>query len=149
MTSGPFPETSKEKIKPPKDVYEAIIVDLDTIKDVRCGEHIADIYKVHYKLQSSDYKNFVVKDNGVFRYKEKDGFMYDPKRNWWYGKFYDILKLPRNANNKTEIPVLDKNTIEGYTVKVDLSYKTFVNETQLQVSYPVAKLVERISEVPF
>ena len=149
MTSGPFVKASKEKIKPPEGIYEAIIIDLDTIKDVPCGKHIADIYKIHYKLNSGDFKDFVVKDNGVFRYKEKDGFMHDPKRNWGYGKFYDILELPRNANNKIEIPALDKNTIEGYTVKVDLSYKTFVNEAQLQVSYPVAKLVERISEVPF
>jgi len=149
MSSGPPFLGTQDKIKPPKGIYKARVIDLDTIKDVRCGEHLADIYKVHYRVQSGEFKDFVVKDNGVFRYKEKDGFLYDPKRNWGYGKFYDILQLPKNTNGKSSIPALDKNTIDGYIVNIDLSYKTFVNEMQTQVSYPIAKLVEKISEVPF
>jgi hypothetical protein len=149
MNSGPFLEKANEKIKPPKGIYETRVVDLDIIADVRCGEHIADIYKVHYRIEEGDFKDFTVKDNGVFRYKEKDGFAYDPKRNWGYGKFYDLLGLPKNTKDKLDIPALDKHTIDGYIVKIDLAYKTFVNEAQLQVSYPVAKLVEKVSEVPF
>jgi len=148
MSSEPFFNIPQDKIKPPKDRYEARIIDLETISDVRCGQHIADIYKIHYRIQGGEFKDFVVKDNGVFRYKEKDGFMYEPKRNWGYAKFYDLLQLPKASNAKS-IPALDKNTIDGYIVKIDLSYKTFVNEMQTQVSYPIAKLIERVSEVPF
>ena len=78
MSSGPPFLGTQDKIKPPKGIYKARVIDLDTIKDVRCGEHLADIYKVHYRVQSGEFKDFVVKDNGVFRYKEKDGFLYDP-----------------------------------------------------------------------
>ncbi len=149
MTSGPFPANMPQNnIKPVPGEYEARIVDVETIQDVRCGQHIADIYKIHYDIEEGDFKGFVVKDNGVFRYKEKDGFMYEPKRNWGYARFCELLRLPKGSKT-TPPPAVNKNKVNGYIVRIDLSYKTFVNELGTQVSYPIAKLIKLLSEVPF
>jgi hypothetical protein len=139
--------TKDEKIKPPKGSYDAVIVGLDIIEDVHCGVHIADIYKPHYKLIDENYKGLVVKDNGVFRYKKKQGYEYNPKRNWGYNKFTQLLDIPKNTSNNRGSITFD--VIDGWTVVIELTYKTFVNEMHTQVSYPVATLQEKKSEAPF
>ena len=136
--------TQDEKVKPPKGTYDAVIVGLDIIEDVHCGVHIADIFKPQYKLIDEEFRDVVVKDSGVFRYKKKEGYEYNPKRNWGYNKFTQLLDIPKNKSN-----TLSFSLIDGWTVTIDLSYKTFVNEMHTQVSYPVATLIKKKSEAPF
>ena len=135
--------------KIPIGEYEAIITSLDVAADIKCGRFIADIFKPTYKMIHPDYSGMEVKDNGIFRYKEKTGYEYKPSRNWGFAKFCKALGLEKEEGGKITLPYLEFNSIDGFKVIVSISYKNFVNDTGSQVSYPVAILKSKLAEVPF
>ena len=51
--------------KLPAGNYEAIIVDMDTVTDIKCGVFIADVFKPVYRVTAGDHKNMEVTDNGI------------------------------------------------------------------------------------
>ena len=100
-------------------------------------------------MSSGEYENTDVRDNGVFRYKEKAGYNFKPSRNWGFAKFCGILGLDNEVNGKVTLPYLELDMIDGYKVVIDVSYKNFVNESGNPVRYPVATLKKKLGEVPF
>ena len=103
----------------------ATIVDVETSNNVRFGKYIADVFKPVYKVGGN-----TVKDNGIFKYKQVQGFSHDPKKNWGYAKF---LKF--------------ENLI-GELVEIEVYEKIFNNTFSKRVKYPVARVVRTV-EVPF
>ena len=135
--------------KLPSGEHEATITSLIVTENVKCGGFIADIFKPVYKIVNSDHQNAEVKDNGVFRYKEKAGYSFKPSRNWGFAKFCGILGLDKEDEGKVTLPYLRFDMINGFTVIVDVSYKNFVNESGSPVRYPVATLKKKLGAVPF
>jgi hypothetical protein len=135
--------------KLPSGEYEATITSLEMTENVKCGGFIADIFKPVYRVANSEYQNTDVKDNGVFRYKEKAGYNFKPSRNWGFAKFCGILGLDREDGGKVTLPYLQFDMIDGFKVVIDVSYKNFVNESGNPVRYPVATLKKKLGEVPF
>ena len=135
--------------KLPSGEYEATITSLEMTENVKCGGFIADIFKPVYRVANSEYQNTDVRDNGVFRYKEKAGYNFRPSRNWGFAKFCGILGLDREDGGKVTLPYLQFDMIDGFKVVIDVSYKNFVNESGNPVRYPVATLKKKLGEVPF
>jgi|TARA_R110000824_G_scaffold67838_9_gene175708 hypothetical protein len=135
--------------KLPSGEYEATITSLEMTENVKCGGFIADIFKPVYRVANSEYQNTDVRDNGVFRYKEKAGYNFKPSRNWGFAKFCGILGLDREDGGKVTLPYLQFDMIDGFKVVIDVSYKNFVNESGNPVRYPVATLKKKLGEVPF
>ena len=135
--------------KLPIGEYEATITALDVVQDVKCGKFIADIFKPVYTVQHRDYPRTDIKDNGIFRYKEKPGYSYKPSRNWGFAKFCGILNLEQKDGDRITLPYLKFDTMDGFKVVIEISYKNFVNESGNPVRYPVATLKKKIGEVPF
>tara|TARA_R100001530_G_scaffold82134_1_gene57294 strand:+ start:28 stop:483 length:456 start_codon:yes stop_codon:yes gene_type:complete len=135
--------------KLPSGEYEATITSLEMTENVKCGGFIADIFKPVYRVANSEYQNTDVRDNGVFRYKEKTGYNFKPSRNWGFAKFCGILGLDREDGGKVTLPYLQFDMIDGFKVVIDVSYKNFVNESGNPVRYPVATLKKKLGEVPF
>ena len=133
----------------PAGEYEATITSLIVTENVKCGGFIADIFKPVYRVANSEYQNTDVRDNGVFRYKEKAGYNFKPSRNWGFAKFCGILGLDREDGGKVTLPYLQFDMIDGFKVVIDVSYKNFVNESGNPVRYPVATLKKKLGEVPF
>ena len=78
----------------PKGRYTASIVSLELNKNIKFGRYIADVFKPEYLISVSEhpeYEDVVVKDDGIFRYKEIDGCQYDHKKNWGFAKFLSIM----------------------------------------------------------
>jgi hypothetical protein len=136
-------------IKLPIGEYEAIITSLGVVDNVKCGKFIADIFKPGYKIQHRDYPSTDVKDNGIFRYKEKIGYSFKPSRNWGFAKFCGILGLEQKDGDKIALPYLKFDMIDGLRVVVEINYKNFVNESGNPVRYPVGTLKKKIGDVPF
>lgn len=119
--------------------YKATIVDLQTIKDVKFGGFIADIFKPTYLFDNGSQ----VFDNGVFRYRKSDGYNYDSKRNWGYAKFCSILKLGgKEGKSGLSLPSVALEEIEGYSVLIKVFDKKFKGQKGEDVSYPVARLIK-------
>ena len=135
--------------KLPSGEYEATITSLEMTENVKCGGFIADIFKPVYRVANAEYQNTDVRDNGVFRYKEKAGYNFKPSRNWGFAKFCGILGLDREDGGKVTLPYLQFDMIDGFKVVIDVSYKNFVNESGNPVRYPVATLKKKLGEVPF
>jgi hypothetical protein len=135
--------------KLPSGEYEATITSLEMTENVKCGGFIADIFKPVYRVANSEYQNTDVRDNGVFRYKEKAGYNFKASRNWGFAKFCGILGLDREDGGKVTLPYLQFDMIDGFKVVIDVSYKNFVNESGNPVRYPVATLKKKLGEVPF
>ena len=144
-----IPHEKAESVKIDAKEYNAVILSVDVSRDIKCNGFIADIFKPSYKINTEDDGEIIVKDNGVFRYKEKAGFNFQASKNWGYAKFCEILGLEKQRDGKIHLPFIDNGMIDGYTVIVSITYKHFVNEGGMRISYPVATLKERPGGVPF
>ena len=118
----------------------ATIVDVEISNNVRFGKYIADVFKPVYKVGAN-----TVKDNGIFRYKHVHGFLHDPKKNWGYAKFLNVMGVKNN--NSTDDNSKFKNLI-GELVEIEVYEKIFNNTFSKRVTYPVARVVKYV-EVPF
>ena len=120
--------------------HMATIVDVEISNNVRFGRYIADVFKPVYKVGDS-----TVRDNGIFRYKQVDGFLYDPKKNWGYAKF--LASVGVKKNNSMDERFKFENLI-GKLVEIEVYDKIFNNEFSKRVRYPVARVL-RVVEIPF
>jgi hypothetical protein len=118
----------------------ATIVDVEISNNVRFGKYIADVFKPVYKVGTN-----TVKDNGIFRYKHVQGFLHDPKKNWGYAKFLNVMGVKNN--NSTDDNSKFKNLI-GELVEIEVYEKIFNNTFSKRVTYPVARVVKYV-EIPF
>tara|TARA_R100000963_G_scaffold22627_1_gene15708 strand:+ start:240 stop:695 length:456 start_codon:yes stop_codon:yes gene_type:complete len=142
-------EERAKKIRLPKGEYEAVIINLEMVNNIRCGKFIADVFKPVYKVIYPDNPSVDVKDGGIFRYKEKVGYEFEPSRNWGFAKFCEILGVTKEENGKVSLPYLNVDMMDGFKVLVEINHKSFVNKTGMSVEYPVATLKKKIGEVPF
>jgi hypothetical protein len=146
-------KNSKDVI--PTGRYKAKIVDVECNSNVRFGNHISDVYKPVYAIEDNEnlsYKGKQVKDNGIFIYKKKAGFQFEPKRNWGYSKYLKLMDLKKQRDNETGmIAPLNKGDIIHNVVNIDVFEKTFTNDFSQYVKYNVARAVELIKkgEFPF
>jgi len=131
--------SSNEKVE--TGIYTAKIVDIEVAENVRFGKYIADVYKPIYRVNN----DLQVKDNGVFKYKQVEGFLYNPQKNWGYAKFLNTMGVKRNgsANERFKFEVL-----KGELVRIEVYTKMFNNQFSKRVQYPVAKVLQKV-EVPF
>ena len=133
----------------PSGEYKAMICDIEVMKDMRCGGFIADVFKPIYRIIQSDYEGTEIKDSGLFRYKEAQGYQFKPNRNWGFAKFCQTLGIQKNDKNKMSLPYLQLSMLTNIDIIIDVTYKSFVNKEGINVSYPVAVLKKKIEEVPF
>ena len=120
--------------------HTAKIVDVEISNNVRFGKYIADVFKPVYKVGEN-----TVRDNGIFKYKHVQGFSHDPKKNWGYAKFLNVMGV-KNCSSTDDVSKF-KNLI-GELVEIEVYEKIFNNTFSKRVKYPVARVV-RIVEVPF
>ena len=137
------------KSKLPAGNYRAIIIDMTTVTDIKCGSFIADVFKPVYKVTSGDYKDTEVTDNGIFRYKQVDGYNYKPNKNWGIAKFMQLMNMSKEKDGRIELPYLNNKDLINKKVKIMVWNKSFTNEKSDEVYYPVARVVELINDVPF
>jgi len=138
----------------PEGRYSSEVIGLEVIKDVQCGKYIADIFKPEYRIDAvshPEYSGETVMDNGMFRYKQVEGCLYEPKKNWGYVKFLTIAGMYDNDNKGKNLEYLDLSDIKGAGVLIDVYMKKFLNEYEKDVRYPVARAVQftRRAEAPF
>ena len=120
--------------------HTAKIVDVEISNNVRFGKYIADVFKPIYKVGAN-----TVKDNGIFKYKHVQGFSHDPKKNWGYAKFLNVMGVKNN--NSIDDSSKFKNLI-GELVEIEVYEKIFNNTFYKRVTYPVARVVKHV-EIPF
>ena len=120
--------------------HTAKIVDVEISNNVRFGKYIADVFKPVYKVGEN-----TVRDNGIFKYKHVQGFSHDPKKNWGYAKFLNVMGV-KNGNS-TDATSKFKNLI-GELVEIEVYEKIFNNTFSKRVTYPVARVVKHV-EIPF
>ena len=144
-----IPGESSGKVKLPKGEYEATIINLEMVNNIKCGDFIADIFKPVYRVTHPDHPSVDVKDTGIFRYKEKVGYQFQPSRNWGFAKFCEILGVTKEEDGKVSLPYLNVDMMDGFKVLVEINYKSFVNATGMSVKYPVATFKKKLGEVPF
>jgi len=144
-----IPNESSGGPRLPNGEHKAIITSLDVSENVKCGGFIADIFKPVYRVVDSEYENTDVKDNGIFRYKEKPGYNFQASKNWGFAKFCSILGFDKKEDGKITLPYLEIEMMDGFKVLIEVSYKQFVNNTGKSVRYPVALLKAKLGDVPF
>ena len=144
-----IPGESSGKVKLPKGEYEATIINLEMVNNIKCGDFIADIFKPVYRVSYPDHPSVDVKDTGIFRYKEKVGYQFQPSRNWGFAKFCEILGVTKEEDGKVSLPYLNVDMMDGFKVVIEINYKSFVNTAGMSVKYPVATLKKKLGEVPF
>ena len=120
--------------------HTAKIVDVEFSNNVRFGKYIADVFKPVYKVGEN-----TVRDNGIFKYKHVQGFSHDPKKNWGYAKFLNVMGVKKSNTNGGDLKF---ENIIGELVEIEVYEKIFNNTFSKRVKYPVARVV-RIVEVPF
>ena len=135
--------------KLPAGNYDAIIVDMSTVTDIKCGLFIADIFKPVYRITDGEHKNMEVIDNGIFRYKQVNGYEYESNKNWGFAKFMQLLGTYSKKDGKVNLPYITKSDVSHKRVRITVWDKSFINETSDRISYPVARAVSLINEVPF
>ena len=140
---------NSDRGKLPAGNYEAIIVDMRMVTDIKCGLFMADVFKPVYRVTAGDHKNTEITDNGIFRYKQVDGYEYESTKNWGFAKFMQLLGMYGKKEGRVNLPYITKDDILQKRVRIMVWDKTFINETSDRVSYPVARAVSLISEVPF
>jgi len=136
--------------KLPTGEYTAKIVDVDISENVRFGNYIADVYKPVYSIirnDNTELNGMEVKDNGVFKYKDISGHMFDKKKNWGYARFLKLMKLYDTSSRTTE-PITKENIIFS-TVGITVFIRSFTNSFSSFVSYPVARLEKLIVKGDF
>ena len=135
--------------KLPAGNYEAIIVDMSTVTDIKCGLFIADVFKPVYRVTAGDHKNMEVTDNGIFRYKQVNGYEYESNKNWGFAKFMQMLGMYSKKDGRINLPYIKIDDVLKTSMKIMVWDKSFINETNDRVSYPVARAMSLINEVPF
>ena len=138
-----------ERSKLPAGNYDAIIVDMSTVTDIKCGLFIADIFKPVYRIIDGEHKDMEVIDNGFFRYKQVNGYEYESNKNWGFAKFMQLLGTYSKKDGKVNLPYITKRDVSHKRVRITVWDKSFINETSDRISYPVARAVSLINEVPF
>jgi|TARA_X000001388_G_scaffold76366_1_gene73527 hypothetical protein len=147
----PFDDESDRKSLP-KGRYTATIINLEISKDVRFGSYIADVFKPEYLIDVTEhpaYEDVIVKDDGIFRYKEVEGMKYEHKKNWGFAKFISMMKIGKRGN---QLPFLSLSSIRKSRVLIDVFIKKFYNDLDSEVNYPVARaiqLLEKRLDTPF
>jgi hypothetical protein len=137
----------------PTGRYRARIIDVECNSDVRFGSHISDVFKPVYVIEDNNHlslKGKQVKDNGIFVYKKKAGFQFEPKRNWGYSKYLKLMELTKKRDNETGmIAPLNKGDIIHNVVNIDVFEKSFTNDFSQFVKYNVARTIELIKKGDF
>ena len=124
----------------PTGQHISTIIGIEISSNVRFGQYVADVFKPIYRVKEN-----TVRDNGIFRYKQAKGFLYDPKNNWGYAKFLNVMGVKKN--NAVDEKYKFENLV-GKLVLIEVYDKVFTNEFSKRVKYPVARLLKKV-EVPF
>mgnify|MGYP003117212479 FL=1 len=133
----------------PTGRYSSRIVDLEVTTNLRFGKYVADVFKPEYAIdgmQHPEYSDSCVLDNGIFRYKEKEGFLYDPKKNWGYVKFISFFGLYKKNSKGVQLPVISLPDIKSSNILIDVFMKSFTNEYEKEIKYPVARAIQLLSD---
>ena len=138
----------------PEGRYTASVVSLDIIEDMKFGNYIADIFKPEYMVDIEEHPKVegeTVKDNGIFRYKKVDGHLYEHKKNWGFAKFLSVMQLRKDEGKGGQLPYLYLADIKNAVILMDVRMKSFTNDLESEISYPVARAIQLIqkSPVPF
>jgi len=138
----------------PAGRYTASIVGLDLSKNVKFGNYIADVFKPEYLIdrkEHPEYEDYIVRDNGIFRYKEVEGMIYNHKKNWGFAKFISTMKLRKQDREGKQLPFLYLEDIKDSVVLIDVFMKEFMNDLDSEIRYSVARTIQLIKEpsVPF
>ena len=97
--------------------HTAKIVDVEISNNVRFGKYIADVFKPVYKVGTN-----TVKDNGIFKYKQVQGFSHDPKKNWGYAKFLNVMGV-KNSSSTDDVSKFKNITQEEIQNKLSINIK--------------------------
>ena len=124
----------------PTGQHISTIIGIEISNNVRFGQYVADVFKPIYRVKEN-----TVRDNGIFRYKQAKGFLYDPKKNWGYAKFLNVMGV-KNSSSTDDVSKF-KNII-GELVEIEVYEKIFNNTFSKRVTYPVARVVKHV-EIPF
>ena len=116
------------------------IVGIEISTSVRFGRYVADVFKPIYQVNGG-----TVRDNGIFKYKQVEGFLYDPKKNWGYAKFLNVMGVKKN--NAIDERYKFENLV-GKLLQIEVYDKVFNNEFSKRVKYPVARVLNKV-EIPF
>ena len=135
----------------PAGRYTAIVRDMDVNKDVQFGQYIADVFKPEYEIDAKEHPEYIdcfVRDNGIFRYKQSQGFVYELKKNWVFAKFVSIMRVIDGGVKGKLLPFLHLSDIKDVTVLIDVFKKKFVNDLDSEIHYPVARTIQFVKEAP-
>jgi len=135
----------------PAGRYTATVIDMETSENVRFGKYIADVFKPEYEIDSKehpDYADITVKDNGIFRYKKMQGFVYKQRKNWGFAKFMSIMRVLKDGGKGGQLPFLHLADIKRAQVLIDVFQKSFVNNLDSEIHYSVARVIQLIKEAP-
>ena len=138
----------------PSGRYTARIVGMDISENVKFGKYVADVFKPEYEVDEKEhpeYESCIVKDNGVFRYKKVDGYLYEHKKNWGFAKFLSVMQLRKDEGKGGQLPYLYLTDIKNAVILMDVRMKSFTNDLESEIRYPVARAIQLIqkSPVPF
>jgi len=76
-------------------------------------------------------------------------YYYKPNKNWGIAKFMQLMNMTKEKDGRIDLPYLKKPDLNNKKVKIMVWSKSFTNEKNDEVYYPVARVVELINEVPF
>ena len=138
----------------PTGRYTAKVVGMEISENVKFGRYVADVFKPEYEVDGKEHPEYeacVVKDDGVFRYKKVDDCQYEHRKNWGFAKFISIMQLRKDEGKGGQLPYLHLGDIKGAKVLIDVSMKTFMNDLDSEIRYPVARAIQLIetASVPF
>ena len=138
----------------PSGRYTARIIGMDISENVKFGRYVADVFKPEYEVDGKEhpeYESCAIKDNGVFRYKKVDDYLYEHRKNWGFAKFLSIMQLRKDEGKGGQLPFLHLSDIKNAIVLIDVSMKTFYNDLDSEVRYPVGRTIQLIKSagVPF
>ena len=135
----------------PEGRYIASIIGLELSKNVKFGNYIADVFKPEYLIDRKEHPEYLVRDNGIFRYKESEGMIYNHKKNWGFAKFISTMKLRKQDREGKQLPFLYLEDIKDSVVLIDVFMKEFMNDLDSEIRYSVARTIQLIKEpsVPF
>ena len=127
---------------------------MDISENVKFGRYVADVFKPEYEVDGKEhpeYESCAIKDNGVFRYKKVDDYLYEHRKNWGFAKFLSIMQLRKDEGKGGQLPFLHLSDIKNAIVLIDVSMKTFYNDLDSEVRYPVGRTIQLIKSagVPF
>tara|TARA_R110002020_G_scaffold28130_4_gene89904 strand:+ start:4813 stop:5289 length:477 start_codon:yes stop_codon:yes gene_type:complete len=138
----------------PTGRYTAKVVGMEISENVKFGRYVADVFKPEYEVDGKEHPEYeacVVKDDGVFRYKKVGDCQYEHRKNWGFAKFISIMQLRKDEGKGGQLPYLHLVDIKGAKVLIDVTMKTFMNDLDSEIRYPVARAIQLIetASVPF